>query len=226
MEMAVLIEATLKRLRSSRKNRSFLTAKALLAYLALGGLATLSTLAQDTPGYVFHPNQKVQVSNLPARTAQSNNPSAVLAAVLETILQDKAVCCGKNSALEDTVLSTPMSLRELSARLQGKHVVSDGRSVMVSAEYVPQSSITPDLMISSLMDQHALLMNWNSHFYVLYGAVFDETVYDSGQRQFAIRKLLLLDPRFSDQRRDVEFNRESDDWGKVEGLLTLAVARQ
>lgn len=208
-----------------RMDRPVWSVRAFFTCLVLATLATVWGFAQDAPGYVFHPNQDVRVTHLPTITAQAANRAAVLAAALETILQDKAVCCGKNSALEDTVLSTPLPLRELSAKLQGKHVLSDGRSVMVSADYVPQGSITPDLMISSLMDQHAMLINWGSHFYVLYGAIFDETVYADGQRQFAIRKLLLLDPRFSDQRRDVEFNRENDDWGKVEGLLTLAVAR-
>jgi len=205
--------------------RPCLTAKSLFACSVLICLATLSAFAQDESTYIFHPNQEVRVANLPALTAPSRNPSAVLAAALETILRDKAVCCGKDSALEDTVLAAPLSLQELSAKLQGKHVMSDGRSVMVSAEYVPQSSITPDLMISALIDQHSLLMKWKSHFYVLYGAIYDETVFSSGLRQFALHKLLLLDPRFSDQRRETEFNRDSDDWGKVEGVLTLAVAR-
>ena len=208
------------------RHRLCLTAKVLFACSVLICLATLSAFAQDEPAYVFHPNQEVHVTHLPALTAESRNPSAVLAAALETILRDKAVCRGKDSALEDTLLAAPTSLQELRAKLQGKHVLSDGRSVTVSAEYVPQSSITPDLMISALSDQHALLIRWKSHFYVLYGAIFDETVYSSGQRQFAVHKLLLLDPRFSDRRRQTEFNRDSDDWGKVEGLLTLAVARQ
>jgi hypothetical protein len=224
--MAVPSEASLKQLCPSQNNRLFVTPKAIFACLVLGCIATVSGFAQDTPGYVFHPNQEVRVTDLPSLAASSNKPSAVLAAALETILHHKSVCCGKNSALEDAVLSAPLSLEELSAKLQGRHVLSDGRSVMVSAEYVPQSSITPDLMISALTDQHALLMEWKSHFYVLYGAIFDETIYTSGQRQFAVHKLLLLDPRFSDQRRETEFNRESDDWGSVQGFLTLASARQ
>jgi len=223
--MAVPIEANLEKLRSSRKNRSFSTAKVLVAVSVLGCIPTASALAQNTWGYV-HPNQEVRVANLPSLTAPSTNASAVLATALETILHDKAVCCGKNSALGDTALSAPLSLKELSARLQGRHVLSDGRSVTVSAEYVPQNSITPDLMISALLKQHALLIEWRAHFYVLYGVVFDETRYDSGLAQYAVHKLLLRDPRFSDQRRDVEFNRETDDWGKVQGLLTLAVARR
>jgi|SRR5208282_3363210 len=215
----------MKERRSFWRSRPSLSAK-LLVCSVLGCIATLSAFAQDEPSYVFHPNQDVRVAKLPVLTAQSTDPSAVLAAALETILRDKAVCCGKDSALEDTVLAASPSLQELSAKLQGKHVLSDGRSVTVSAEYVPQSSITPDLMISALIDQHALLIKWKSHFYVLYGAIFDETVYSSGQRQLAVHKLLLLDPRFSDRRRQIEFNRDSDDWGKVEGLLTLSVARQ
>ena len=61
---------------------------------------------------------------------------------------------------------------------------------------------------------------------MLHGAIFNETRYSSGARQYAIVKLLLLDPRFSDQRRETVFNRETDDWAEVQGLLTLAVARQ
>ncbi len=188
-------------------------------------LVSLPAFAQGVIQYVY-PNQEVHVANLPSLAAPSNSPSAVLATALETILHDKAVCCGKNSALEDTVLSAPLSLNELSAKFQGRHVLSDGRSVMVSAEYVPQSSITSGLMISALLKQHALLIEWKAQLYVLCGVTFDKTFYSDGTLQFVVRKLLLRDPRFSDERRDVEFNRGTDDWGKVTGLLTLAVAQQ
>ena len=134
------------------KNSSSLTVKALVACLVLGSMVTVPAFSQDTPSYVFHPNQEVHVANLPALTAISANKSAVLAAALGTIpSRIKPVCCGKNSALEDTVLSPPPSSKDhIGAKLQGKHVLSDGRSVMVSAEFVPQSSITSDLMISAL----------------------------------------------------------------------------
>jgi hypothetical protein len=35
----------------------------------------------------------------------------------------------------------------------------------------------------------------------------------------------LIDTRYSDQRRDVSFNRQTDDWGKVGGLLKLTITR-
>jgi hypothetical protein len=42
----------------------------------------------------------------------------------------------------------------------------------------------------------------------------------------SIFKIFLLDPRFSDQRREVSFDRQTDDWGKVQGLLTLKAVPQ
>ncbi len=122
--------------------------------------------------------------------------------------------------------SDPVSLQELSAKLRGRHLLSDGRHITVSAEYFSQSSIYANLIVRTLLDQHAPLIAWKTHLYVLYGAIFDETRYYSGPREYAIHKLFLLDPRFSDQRREIVFNRDIDDWGKVEGLLTLAVSQE
>jgi hypothetical protein len=97
---------------------------------------------------------------------------------------------------------------------------------MVRAEYVPQSAIGSALVISALRDQQPMVVEWKSHFYVLYGAIYDETQYENGTHEYLIHKLFLLDVRFSDQRREVEFNRESDDWGKIQGLLMLSAVRQ
>jgi hypothetical protein len=192
-------------------------------------LAFASRLAygQENRNSVFLANQEVRVTDLPSLTAPTRHRPAVLATALGTILHDKAVCCGKDSALEDAVLyatlSDPLSLKEFSTKLQGKHSMSDGRAIVVNAEYVPQSSINAGLIVISLRDQHALLLEWKSHLYVLYGATFDETRdLGSGERDYAIRRLFLLDPRFSDQRRETEFNRETDDWGGVQGLLTVS----
>ena len=72
-----------------------------------------------------------------------------------------------------------------------------------------------------------MLIEWESRVYVLYGAIFNETRdTGSGDRAYAIRKLLLLDPRFSDQRRVTEFDRETDDWSKVGGFLIVKFVPQ
>jgi len=195
--------------------------------IVIFALASRLACGQENRNSVFLANQEVRVTNLPSLTAPTRHRPAVLATALETILHDKAACCGKDSALEDAVLyatlSDPVSLKELSTKLQGRHPLSDGGAIVVHAEYVPQSSINAGLIVISLRDQHALLFEWKSHLYVLYGATFDETRdLGSGERDYAIRKLFLLDPRFSGQRRETEFNRETDDWGGVQGLLTVS----
>jgi hypothetical protein len=218
----------LKEFLLSRIKRPYLTAKALCTCLALVCIATVSAFAQDaSPGTWFLHNQEVYVANLPLLTASSAEASAVLATALETILPDRDVCCGKDSGLEDAVLSAPASLKELSAKLQGRHVLGDGLSIMVRAEYFPKSSIVPNLIVKTLMDQQPMLLKWKSHIYVLYGATYDEgRAYDMGEREFVIHKLWLLDPRYSGQRREAELNAETDDWTKIQGILTLSIARK
>lgn len=187
-------------------------------------LASCLALGQEESS-VVHPNQEVRVSDLPMHTAQSADATAVLAASLETIFHDPDVCCGKNSALEDADLSAD-SLKELGGKLAGKHRLSDGRTLTVTAEYSSPDSINPNQIIGPLLRKQALLMQWDSHFYVLYGAVYDEIVFSGGHREYVIHKLLLLDTRFSDARRETAFNRETDDWTKVQGLLRLAAEAQ
>lgn len=195
----------------------------LVFCLAVPGLA--QDQVQDTC-YLFSPNAEARVTNLPSLTAPSKDPSAVTATAVEIVLRDQTLCCGKDSALGDTVLSDPRTLKELSTKLQGRHLLSDGRPIMVNAEYAPEISINSGSIVGALKDQRASLFEWKSHVYVLYGAIFGETRCQSGARQYSIVKLLLLDPRFSDQRREAVFNRETDDLGKVQGLLTLSVVPQ
>ena len=80
-------------------------------------------------------------------------------------------------------------------------------------------------VIGAISDQHPLLMQWNSRFYVVYGVDYVRTEdYSGGATAMIIRKLLLWDPRYSDERRNVLFNRETEGPGNVQGLLFLAVA--
>jgi hypothetical protein len=43
------------------------------------------------------------------------------------------------------------------------------------------------------------------------------------QRSTYWKTLSLIDTRYSDERRYVSFNRQTDDWGKLTGLLTLTI---
>ena|SRR5229473_3758215 len=179
-------------------------------------------------GQVSYPDKEVSVHDLPSLTTRSTHASDLLATSLEIVFNDKEVCCGKNSALEDSVQSSdPKSLKDIASKLQGRHLLSDGRPIMVTAEYLPLDAVNSGHLISMIVNQHAPLMEWNSHLYVVYGATYVETVdYPTGSHMNAIHKFLLQDARFSDSRRAVSFDRVTDDAGKVQGVLFLQVVQQ
>jgi hypothetical protein len=184
--------------------------------------------AQDTPGwYAFHPNQEIRVHPLPLLRARTDDSSDVLLTSLDIVFHDRGICCGRDSALEDAAQSAdPSSLKNVASKLQGRHLLSDGRSICITAElYTPSEGDISYQIVSALINQHAMLLMWGSHLYVLDGAVFDQTAYSDGTSMNVIHKLLLLDARYSDSRREVVFNRDTDDLGKVQGMLLLLAAK-
>jgi hypothetical protein len=183
----------------------------------------------DVPGDTivwFHPNQEVRIRDLPTLTASSDKASVVLAVALETILHDNAVCCGKDSALEDEVLSDFPSLKDLGAKVEGRHLLSDGQPIMIHAEYAPQSSVNSGVnIVNALQDQHAALIEWKSHVYLLYGATFNETRYSSGRRQYAVSKLFCWTPDFPISAGSSNSTAKLMIGETSQGVLTLTVKR-
>ncbi len=222
--MEVEAEAVMTRLRPCR---------AVLLTIFLTVLLTLAsgTAFGQNPGgwYVFRPNQEVRVPELHPLTARSQDLSDVLLTSLDIVFNDPGVCCGRDSALEDrATAANPLSLQEIASKVQGRQLLSDGRPIQITADFLPTGT-TVDAsywIISHLRAKHAMLLVWGSHLYVLYGAVFDEDAYSDGSSVNMIHKLLLLDTRYSDSRRTVTFDRDRDDWTKVQGLLLLSAVPQ
>jgi len=188
----------------------------------------------QTCGYLVQRDQKVRVAALPSTVAASTSESDVLVASVATAVMNRDICCGRRSALEDQIIvasasTGKISLRELGEKLRGKHYLDDGSSIFVADQFWPaasivQKSVTPGDIINSLMAQRPLLMNWAGHLYVLYGVAFDVCIDNNSGAEFpSIRTLLLVDTRFSGTQRYVSFNVQTDDWGKVTGLLALAI---
>jgi hypothetical protein len=157
-----------------------------------------------------YPYQETRVGGLPALMARSHDPSDVLLTSLDTVLHDRSVCCGADSALGDSAeKANPMSLNDVVSKLQGRHLLSDGRPIMVTAEYFEPAAINSGMLVGTLRDKRALLLQWNSHVYVSYGVVCDEMYDDNGGPLHSIRKFLLRDTRYSDSRREVVFDHEN-----------------
>jgi hypothetical protein len=172
-------------------------------------------------------NLEIRVSGLPSLRAQSSDAPDVLATALATVLNDKDLCCDRHSALEDRLpQSDPVSLREVAAKLQGRQLRTDGRPVLITAELFTPAAVSAGQLITAIRAKRAALMVWNSRLYVVSGVVYDDSTYSDGTDSYVIHKLLLLDTRYSDARREVRFNRDTEDLSKVEGLLFLTVAPQ
>jgi hypothetical protein len=176
---------------------------------------------------VAYPEQEIRVNDLPALTARSPHAADVLATSLEILFNDKAVCCGKNSALEDSIESAdPKSLKDIANKLQGRHLLSDGRAIMVTTEYLTPDEVNAGHLITMIRNQRAALMMWNSRVYVLSGVTYVGTVdYSTNATEYAVHKFLLQDVRFSDSRRAVTFDRLTEDASKVQGLLFVQATR-
>jgi hypothetical protein len=171
-------------------------------------------------------DQEIHVHDLPSLTAKSKDPFDVLLASLETILRDKDVCCAKDSALVDSLAKAdPKSLKDVSAKIEGRQLLSDGRPIQIQTVYLTPEMVNGRNLVHMVLDQQAALVEWNSHLYVLHGVVFFWDSDGQGNRFSVIRKLLLWDTRYSDSRREVVFTRTNGDPGKVEGLLFVEVAK-
>jgi hypothetical protein len=198
-----------------------------LCALAMLCLVSWAYSQESAPLPVIHPNQEVRVPNLPVLRARSKDRSDVLLTSLDIIFHDHSICCGRDSALEDSAAKAdPRSFHDISSKLQGRHLLSDGRPVLVTTLDLAPSAHNPTPIINALQNKQALLLMWNSRLYVLYGALFDEALYADGTRLDTVNKFFLLDTRHSGPQRDVFFVRDIDDWNKVDGLLLLTFAPQ
>ena len=183
-------------------------------------------------GQVFDTDLEMKVNGLPSLMARSQDATDVLRTALDTIFHDRSVCCGRDSALEDSVAAAdPQSLKDMASKLQGRHLLGDGRPIQVTAEFWPPDAINSGKTIGALTDKHALLMEWDSDLYVVHGVVYrwvwaGGTPEGGAAAMTVVRKFLLMDPRFSDSRREVVFTRGVDDADRVQGLLFLQTKPQ
>ena len=179
-------------------------------------------------GQQMYTDLEVRISGLPSLMAKSHDLADVLPTSLDTILHDRSICCGRDSALEDSVeKADARSLKDVASKLQGRRLLDDGRPILVTAEFWSAGAVDALRVVNTLNEKHALLMAWDSNLYVVYGVVYRWVDYSPDSGPYCVlRRLLLLDTRYSDSRRGVEYNRETDDPAKVQGFLFVTFALQ
>jgi hypothetical protein len=203
----------------------------LCAWVVATLMACCLVLAGVAHGQLLYQDQVLEVRDLPSIVARSPHSADVMLTSLDTVFHDSEVCCGKDSALEDSAgAADPKSLRDVASKLQGRHLLGDGRPIVVTATYITPDAVNSGMLITWFQNHHAALMQWNSRIYVVHGIVYQWTASGTPeggeQTGTVIHKFLLWDTRYSDSRREVVFNREIDDLGKVDGFLFVDVKPQ
>jgi hypothetical protein len=195
-------------------------------------LATITTLfglfaISIVSGQVLNRDTEIEVHDLPFLMARTPHSSDALPTSLDTVFHNQDICCGKDSALGDSVeAADPKSLKDVADKLDGRHLLGDGRPIKVIARYVSSDQMNAGELITSTLNHNAPLMQWNMHIYVVHGLVYRWAAYggspDTGvQAETVIHKILLWDTRYSDSRREVVFDSTTDDLSKVQGFLFL-----
>jgi hypothetical protein len=197
----------------------------------LAAFAGLSFVACGSAfGQLIGQDTTVEVHDLPSLVSTSHDRSKVLLTSLDTIVHDKAICCGRDSALVDAAQAAdPNSLKDIASKLDGRHLMGDGRPIKVTTEYMTPDQVRAGHLIALVEQQHAALMMWNDHLYVVHGVVYIWAMSGSGETAAevpVIHKILLWDTRFSDSHREVVFDRETGDVSKVQGLMFVQWAPQ
>jgi hypothetical protein len=195
-----------------------------VVFPAIGALLGLSfAVSAYTFGQIAGVEKTVEVHDLPLLQASSHDHTDVLLTSLDTIIHDKSICCGRDSALVDAAQAADAnSLQDIAKKLDGRHLMGDGRPIKVTTEYLTPDQVRAGHLVATIEQQHAALMIWNSHLYVVHGVVYVWVFSRSGETAAevpVIRKILLWDTRFSNARREVVFDRETADVNKVQGLL-------
>lgn len=95
---------------------------------------------------------------------------------------------------------------------------------MVTPECLTPDQVSAGHLIYMLGANHAPLTLWNSQLYIVDGVSYVENFDANGGVSYVTHKFFLWDARFSDSRREVSFDRVTDDAGKVQGLLFLQAA--
>jgi hypothetical protein len=192
----------------------------LFTTLGLRLLLAFSVLTSCAFAQLVNQEQELEVRNLPTLMARSHDPMDVLLTSLDTILHDHDVCCGKDSALADSLeAADPKSLKDVAGRIQGRHLLSDGRPIMVTANLLSPTEVNAGVLTTQILNQHPAIMEWNSHLYVIHGVAYYWVSDGQGGSFPELLKLFLTDTRYSDARREVTLTRGTDDFDKVQGIL-------
>ena len=159
-------------------------------------------------------------------TAQQNCENWALAAGLQTLLEKQDVKLDQSFWVmrlnygELCVQQLP-SIELLSEVLNKEFVLDDGRHVRLELHFDPGAPTSIDRLLVRLKQNQPSLLLLRGHPYYLTGATYDERVRQDGLRLLEVKELRLAET-FA-RLPAVTFQKDRDNPGEIDGILTLTV---
>lgn len=208
-----------------RSRSQALSASLLVATLLL--MSSTGYARKRGVPHVVHPGQTVNIPGLTSVVAGQQCQNWAWAAALESILKTQAVELRQNywimkSAGGEVCKDDAIDLDALAKLITGEYILSDGQKVRLAATAKAGAPGQVDLLIAAPRSGRPMLFFWKGHPYLYRGMIYDEMVAATGDKEFEIRQLNLLDPYFSGvEKQAATFKRDLDDAADINGLLDV-----
>jgi hypothetical protein len=176
---------------------------------------------------VIHPDQRAELPKLDAVSAAQKCENWAWAAGLETSLRLQGI---NNLPQNYWVMKAnggevcddrPVSLQKISKLIDGKYVLDDGRKVLLESSTVSGVPTAVDPLIVATRSGRPLVFLWKGHPYLYVGMRYHEVIWATGQRDYEVQEMKLLDPVAAPEKQAVSFNATKDDPADINGLLDI-----
>lgn len=195
-------------------------------FLLIVFLSSQSGLSQQLPPQgVVALNQKIVLQKLSTATPPiglAGHKKAALIVGLSVL----GIDCDHYSSVLMSLESVPAgSLHDTALKVNGTSCLTTEGSVRIGMRFIPKEDIRSEYVLQCLVDRQPMLFEWKHNIYVLYGMIYDQQVGggENYSTYYVVRKFLLIDPRYSNQRRFVSFVPPQDKMNDVSGAAILAV---
>lgn len=176
---------------------------------------------------VIHPDQRAELAKMDAVSATQKCENWAWAAGLETSLRLQGVSSLPQNYWVMKVNGgevcddRPVDLAKISKAIDGKYTLDDGRKVVLESSMISGVPTAVDSLIVPTRSGRPLVFLWKGHPYIYVGMRYHEIVWATGQRDFEVQEMKLIDPVAAPDKQMISFNPASDDPAEINGLLDI-----
>lgn len=205
-------------------------AQNLVRALALSScfLASASAFGQQVI-----PMPPIQLQNFRATEAARDCDNSILAAALESVLSYDGVRVQQSYWIDKLFFgrncsTARINYEKLASGINRDWVLDDGRKITLRARYLTGADVSADAVILQLNAKRPMIFVWKDRPYLIYGAAYDKVVnvstdVSTGNIQYVIRKLDLIDATKKAEQGLLSFDRSKENSAEINGIMTLDV---